>query len=237
MGTTQSTTLNDDSAGKATSGNYGNKGDGANEWFNWTRIADVGIPSIGATTDASASGNGSVIGILKYIRGLFKAEDSVHSSGDFGLPSLGVRNDSLASQASASGDYALPAYGQAGEAFVTPTPPLSNTQAGAVALLESASTALVASQVVKASAGTLYRISGYNNNAAVRFLQIANLAALGADGTVPAVVLAIPAQSSFEYVWPVYGRRFSTGITICFSTTVATKTIAGADMWLNASYI
>lgn len=236
MGTTQSTTLNEDSSGKATGGNYGGLGDGNNEWFNWTRIADGGIPSIGATTDASASGNGSVIGILKYIRSLFKQEDSVHASADFGLPSLGVRNDTLAAQSSATGDYALAAYGHAGESFSTPTPPQTATQGAAVALLEAQTTALAASLVIKSSPGTLYKITGYNNNAAVRYLQIANVTALAADGTTPAIVWAIPANSTFELNWGIYGRRFSTGIVACFSTTLATKTIAGADMWLNASY-
>ena len=236
MGTTQSTTLNEDSSGKATGGNYGGLGDGNNEWFNWTRIADGGIPSIGATTDASASGNGSVIGILKYIRSLFKQEDSVHASADFGLPALGTRNDALASLTSATGDYSLPAYGSAGEAFTTPTPPVAAAQAAAVALSEAATTALATNLVIKASAGTLYKISGYNNNAAIRYLQLHNTTTLPADGVVPAWVYPVPLTGGFEFDWGIFGRRFTTGITACFSTTLATKTIAAADMWLNASY-
>lgn len=236
MGTPQAETLNTDSEGKATSGNYGNLGNGTSEWFNWSRIADGGIPSIGAIADAASSGDGSVIAILKYIRGLFKQEDSAHVTADFGLPSLGVRNDALTGLTSATGDYALPAYGSSGEGFMTPTPPVAAAQAAAVALSEAQTTALATNLVIKASAGTLYKITGYNNNAAIRYLQIHNTTSLPADGVVPAWVYPVPLTGGFEFDWGFYGRRFTTGITACFSTTLATKTIAAADMWLNASY-
>lgn len=237
MGTTQSSTLNADADGRATSGQYGDLGDGNSDWFTYIRAKDGGIASLGALADAATpTGSGSVIGLLKAIRDFFKVEDNVTASGDYGLPSLYARNDSLATLTSASGDYGLAAIGQAGELFQTPTPPLGSSQAAAVALSEAATTALAASLVIKASAGTLYKLTGYNNNAAVRFLQVANLAALGADGTVPAFVYAVPANSSFDISFGSFGRRFSTGIVACFSTTVATKTIAAADMWLNASY-
>jgi len=239
MGTQQSTTLNSDSTGKATSGNYGNLGDGTSDWFNYVRAKDGGIAGIGTTTDAAATvgANGSLIAILKGLRDLHKAEDAATASGDYGIPSLGARNDSLTTLTSVSGDYGLMALGPAGEVYMVPTPPLTATPAAAVALSEAATTALAASLVIKASAGTLYGLTCYNNNAAVRYLQIANLTSLGADGTVPAWVYAVPPTSSIHLEFNgSFGRRFSTGITACFSTTLATKTIAAADMWLNASY-
>lgn len=237
MGSQQGSNLNTDTNNKATSGTYGNLGDGNSDWFNYIRAKDGGIAGIGALADASApTGSGSVIALLKALRDFFKLEDAAYASGDYGLPTFFARNDALATLTSASGDYGLAAIGQAGEMFQTPTPPLGASQAGAVALSEAATTALATNLVIKASAGTLYKLTGYNNNAAVRYLQVANLAALGADGTVPAWVYAVPATSSFNIDFGVFGRRFSTGIVACFSTTLATKTIAAADMWLNASY-
>ena len=235
MGTVQTETLNQDADGKATSGHYGDIGDGTDEWFGIIKIANGGSVALGATTDSAASGNGSLIAVLKYIRDRFLQEDTAHVSGDRGLPVFAVRNDALATLTSADGDYSLEGVGAAGETFVTDVPALSATTQAAVALSEAATTALAASLVVKASSGMLYQITGYNNNAAARFLLIHNTTSLPADGQVPAIALSIPALSSFSYTW-VKGRRFSTGITACFSTTEGTKTIAGADMWLNASY-
>jgi len=238
MGTQQSTTLNSDSTGKQTSGNYGNLGDGTSDWFNYVRAKDGGIAGIGATTDAAAAvgANGSLIAILKTMRDFHKAEDVAVASGDYGIPVLAQRNDSLTTLTSATGDYGLPAIGPAGEAYVVPTPPLTATPAAAVALSEAATAALATNLVIKASAGTLYTLTCFNNNAAARFLQLANLTALGADGTVPAWIYSIPAGGSIHLNFGPFGRRFTTGIVACFSTTAATKTIAAADMWLNAGY-
>lgn len=236
MGAAQGSDLNTDSDGKATTGRWGDLGDGNTQWYLNAKIANGGDAAMGATTDASAAGNGSLIAIIKYLRSALVAEDAVAASGDLGIPVFAARNDALATLTSASGDYGLTAIGSSGEVFSTPTPPLAATQAAAVALSEAATTALATNLVIKASAGTLYKITGYNNNAAVRYLQIANLVSLGADGTIPAWVYAIPATSSFAIDWGIYGRRFTTGIVACFSTTLATKTIAAADMWLNASY-
>ena len=237
MGVAQSTDLNSDSTGKFTTGEYGDRGDGSSAWFLRIRKANGADTALGATTDtATPTGNGSLIAIMKAIRDAFKGEDAVHTSADYGLPLLGVRNDTYAALTSASGDYGNVALGPSGEALTCLVPPSSATIGGSIALSETAMAALATNLVIKASAGTLYKITGYNNNAAARFLQFFNATSLPADGTAPAIVLSIPATSSFDFDWGVYGRRFTTGITACFSTTVATKTIAAADMWLNASY-
>lgn len=233
---TQSEQLNEDQVGKATSGYYGGLGDGTNGWYSHTRIADGGDDALGATTDAAASGNGSLIAILKYIRGIFKAEDAVATSGDLGMPALGARNDALASNASATGDYALQAIGSGGEIFATPTPPQGATQAAAVALSTAASTALETGRVVKNSAGTLYNLVVDNSNVAARFLQIHNTTAVPADGVTPVLVFRIPAATSVVLDFGRYGMRFTTGISVCFSTTLGTKTLGTADMWVVANY-
>ena len=238
MGVQQSTTLNTDSVGKATSGHYGDLGDATNDWFNYIRAKNGGIVALGSTTDAAAiaGANGSLIAVLKGIRDIIKAEDVPAANADYGIPVLAVRNDTLATQTTATGDYGYQAIGQAGEIFTTPTPPLGTSQAAAVALSEAATTALATNLVVKASAGTLYNIRGINNNAATRYIQIYNTTTLPADGAVPAEVFQVAATSPFSFNFSDYGRRFGTGIVIGISTTLATKTIGAADMWVNASY-
>lgn len=237
MGTTQSSDLNQDAGGKFTSGNYGNLGDGSIDWFMYVRMKNGADPATGATTDASTpTGNGSLIALTKALRDMFKYEDAAHVSGDAGLQALSVRNDGLGSLTSGSGDYSPTSVGSVGENFATFAPPMITASAAAVALSEAATTALATNLVVKASAGTLYRLHGINNNAAVRYIQIANLAALGADGTVPAFVWQVAASSPFSIDFGMFGRRFTTGIVVCISTTLATKTIGAADLWVNASY-
>ena len=105
----------------------------------------------------------------------------------------------------------------------------------AIPATNASTTALAASLVVKASAGRLRGLSGYSTTA--QFLQIHNTATLPADGQVPVVVIPIEANKPFSIDFGKDGRSFSTGITVCVSTTGPTKTIGSANTWIDAQYI
>lgn len=70
MGSPQADTLNSDSSGVVTSGNYGNAGDGVSRWFQWMRKADGADAALGATGDSAQTnpaGSGTAIAVLKGI--------------------------------------------------------------------------------------------------------------------------------------------------------------------------
>ena len=236
MGTQQLSGLNWDADTKYTAAYYGNLGEGTNGWYMYVRALNDGIVPLGKAADASTpTGNGNVIQLLKAIREIAKREDDTHASLDYGFPAWGVVNEGIVS-GRANGDYGPIALGQGGEQMQTPVPPQTATTAAAVALSSASSTAAAASLVIKASAGTLYKLTVLNTNAAAQYILLHNTTSLPADGQVPAIALKVPALDSRDFYWPQFGRRFTTGITVVNSSTFATKTIGAADCFFSAEY-
>ncbi len=82
----------------------------------------------------------------------------------------------------------------------------------------------------------LLRVYGRNKNAAIRYLQVHNLAAAPSGGAIPMVSKLVAATSSLEIVFP-YGKPGTTGITLAFSTTEDTYTAAtAAEHWFEGEY-
>lgn len=92
------------------------------------------------------------------------------------------------------------------------------------------------SLIVKASAGRLFLLTGYNSNAAAQFIQVHNTATVPADTAVPVYTFIVP-QGNFSLDLTAVGDYFSTGITVCNSSTGPTKTIGADDCWFVALYL
>lgn len=102
-----------------------------------------------------------------------------------------------------------------------------------------ASAALEKSHVIKADAGTLYRVTMLNTNVAAQFMQLHDAAALPANGAVPllGLVRSVPAGGAVTLDFGDRGRAFAAGIVVCTSSTLATKTLgAAADAGFDAQY-
>lgn len=97
-----------------------------------------------------------------------------------------------------------------------------------------ASVAYATSLVIKASAGTLISLVGYNSKVTAQFVQLHNAASLPADAAVPVYTFTVPATTNFSLDVPITGMPFTTGIVACNSSTGPTKTIGAADCWFTA---
>lgn len=88
--------------------------------------------------------------------------------------------------------------------------------------------------VVKASAGRVYKIRGYNAAAAVRYLKLYNKASAPVPGTdTPVVTYALKATDIFDIDLGSIGEYFSTGIAFVLTTGVAdadTGALTAADI-------
>ncbi len=242
--TAQPAALHTDTNGVETSAEYGDPGDGTAEWYLFSRIANGGDATQGARADAATTDpttTSSVVSILKGLltalrvsaAGLLKAEDDAHASGDSGVQVLGVSNAAGTALSGTAGDYTPLSVTAAGELHTTPS---TNGTSTATAPTNATTTAYATNLVVKASAGTLFGLSGFNSLASAQWVQIHNAASLPADAAVPAVLIYVEATKPFSIDFGVYGRRFSTGIVVCCSTTGPTKTIGAANLWIDAQY-
>jgi len=91
------------------------------------------------------------------------------------------------------------------------------------------SSAAEASAVAVAEEAFLDEVVATNTTAGVLYLHVFASATVPADTAAPVVCVAIPATStvSWDPRGPL-GEKFDSGISVCLSSTAATKTVAGA---------
>lgn len=100
-----------------------------------------------------------------------------------------------------------------------------------------ASDALAASLVAKNAAATLLGVYGYNSKSSDQYIQIHDASSLPADTAVPEFSFRAAAEDNFFWTPPGdAGVSFGTGVTVCNSSTAATKTIGAADCWFTVIY-
>jgi hypothetical protein len=86
------------------------------------------VNSVGSLYTHDTSANSSLSSILSELQAITFAEDSAHSSGDMGVMSLAVRNDSDSALAGTSGDYAPTQVDALGRVKVISRANVSNLQ-------------------------------------------------------------------------------------------------------------
>lgn len=95
---------------------------------------------------------------------------------------------------------------------------------------------LLASGVIKPKSGAILGIMGFNDNAVDQYIQIFDSATVPANDAVPELVIEVPTKSNFSISFGENGYPLANGISWSNSTTLDTKTIGAADVWLNAIY-
>jgi hypothetical protein len=98
------------------------------------------------------------------------------------------------------------------------------------------SVAYESSEVVKATPGTVYRISGFNAHTSPVWIQLHDAASLPADTAVPKIIIYVVATANFDFDMSDVGRFCQKGIVVCASSTGPTKTISGNTTWFNIQY-
>jgi hypothetical protein len=114
-----------------------------------------------------------------------------------------------------------------------PQPTISSIGAAGGGTLVT-STAFEASHVLKASAGTLISLRGFNNKATEQYIQIHNTTSVPSNGVTPSSFFLVPGVSNFAMDIPILGEPYTTGISVCNSSTADTKTLGSADCWFTA---
>lgn len=176
------------------------------------------------------------------------------TSGDYQQESLGKINqilyDSqngtkpLATTGSATAEVLAEATASAPSYSEGQNAPLSQDLSGNLRVITGSasatrvnSAAYEASHILKASAGKLIHVRGYNSKGSAQFIQLHDSATLPADAAVPISFITVPANSNFSIDIPITGESYAAGIVICNSSTGPAKTIGSADCWFTGDVI
>ena len=113
---------------------------------------------------------------------------------------------------------------------ITPTTVTSQMNSNATTV------AYASSLVIKAGVGNLFNLTGFSSKASAQWIQVHNTTAVPSANAIPAITFYVAPTSNFSLDFGVYGRYFSTGITVVCSITGPTYTAGAADCWFDAQY-
>ncbi|TBW32615.1 hypothetical protein EYW49_22005 [Siculibacillus lacustris] len=85
---------------------------------------------------------------------------------------------------------------------------------------------------IKATAGYLYGVTGYNNSASVRYLRFMNRNAAATSVDIGVMILRLPPSSVFNFTWPA-GYYFSSAIAFGLTTdngSTSSSSVSAADI-------
>lgn len=200
-------------------------------------VVDFGVGAIADAAVVNPASSASAIALLKGILtnlggttsliSVFKAEDVASAGGELLMPIGTIRRDTPVADAGTAGDWAVLHTDALGRLQVA-----ENAQNAS----NASTTAYAASLVVKASAGRLWGLQGYNSAATAQFIQLHDASSLPANGAAPVDIITVPSLGNFSRDYGPKGRAFTTGIVVSNSTTGPTKTIGAADCWIDAQY-
>jgi len=96
---------------------------------------------------------------------------------------------------------------------------------------------LRASAVISTTPTWFFGLSGYNNGPA-QWIHLFNSTTVPADATAPYIApIRIGGATNFFFDLGEKGYFFFTGLSWSNSTTLSTKTIGAADVWMDALYL
>lgn len=114
----------------------------------------------------------------------------------------------------------------------------SPVPAGHMPVTNYSSDLLLDKDIVYASPVIVREIRLTNAAAATRYAQFFDATAVPADGSVPTLIpVAVAAGATLSYSFPGGGRYFRNGFCWCSSSTQGTKTLAGADFWVEVDFV
>lgn len=222
----------------------------ANLWFNVIGVNRIRLTMTAYTSGTAVVnyvGNAEVMSNGTPVTGgavgtsaasLGKAEDAPHVSGDTGVFTLGVRNDTAASLTSLDADYSPLAVTANGALFTVQTLPALQAALG-VSQHRVVAAASTNATNVKAVSGSVSSIVVTNSSAAVKYVKFYNKGTAPTVGTdTPVLVIGVGPTSTVTMPYPV-AMPFSIGIGYAMTglaTDVDATAVAAADLLMTFIY-